>query len=175
MTDINLLPGKEAKKLGKFLTWVLTYGRYIIIGTEIIVLLAFLSRFKLDRDLTDLHEGIAQKQTVILPAQDLEQQVRSLQNRLLIIKKISNQREFPPKLLSTFEGLTPVDVTLTGFSLESSKLFLTAVAFSNEGFSVFLNNLSASDYFTDISLDDVNKAKGGIGIEFKISTSLKNL
>lgn len=175
MFNINLLPGEEGKKLGKFLTWVLTYGRYIIIGTEIIVLLAFLSRFKLDRDLTDLHSSIAQKQAVILAAQDLERQVRELQNRLLIIKKLEQQRDFPPKLLVAFESLTPVDVTLTEFSLEPSKLTLTAVAFSNEGFSTFLNNLSASAYFADISLDQVGKPRSGKGVEFKISTSLKNL
>lgn len=175
MTDINLLPGEEAKKLGKFLTWVLTYGRYIVIGTEIIVLLAFLSRFKLDRDLTDLHSSIAQKQAVILAAQDLEHQVRSLQNRLAIIKKLNTQRDFPPKLLLAFENLTPEDVILTEFSLEPSKLTLTAVALSNEGFRTFLNNLSASAYFADISLDSVNKARSGIGVEFKISTTLKNL
>lgn len=177
MFNINLLPGEEfgKKPLGKFLTWVLTYGRYIIIGTEIIVLLAFLSRFKFDRDLTDLHQSIAQKQAVILAASDLEQQVRALQNRLLIAKKLEQQRDFPPRLLSTFEGLTPQDVTLTEFSLDTSKLTLTAVALSNNSFTTFLNNLSSSSYFGDISLDNVGKAKEGGGIEFKISTALKNL
>ncbi|TSC53380.1 MAG: Uncharacterized protein LiPW16_402 [Microgenomates group bacterium LiPW_16] len=175
MTDINLLPGEGAKKLGKFLTWVLTYGRYIIIGTEIIVLLAFLSRFKFDRDVTDLHQSIAQKQAVILAAQDLERQVRNLQDHLAIIKKLEQQRSFPKKILTTFEQLTPQDVTLTEFSLEPSKLTLTAVALSNEGFTTFLNNLSTSLYFGDISLDDVGKAQDQAGIEFKISTTLKNL
>lgn len=177
MTDINLLPGEEPgkKSLGKFLSWVLTYGRYIIIGTEIIVLLAFLSRFKLDRDLTDLHQSISQKQAVILATSDLERQTRDLQDRLLIIKKLERERGFSPKLLSTFEELTPVDVILTEFSMEASKLTLKADALSNKGFNAFLNNLSASPHFGDVSLDDVRKAKGGVGIEFKISTSLKDL
>lgn len=174
MINVNLLPGEETKKTGKFFTWVLTYGRYIIIGTEIIVLLAFLSRFKLDRDLTDLHQSIAQKQEVVLAAQDLEKEVRSLQNRLAIIKKLEKQRDFPPELLTAFEGLTPADVTLTEFSLDTSKITLTATALSNAGFTTFLNNLSASSYFGDISLDNVGKPKDGAGIEFKISASLKN-
>lgn len=174
MTDINLLPGEETKKIGKFLSWVLTYGRYIIIGTEIIVLLAFFSRFKLDRDLTDLHQAIAQKQAVILAAYDLEQQVRSLQNRLLIIKKLEKQRGFSQKILDTFEGLIPVDVNLTEISLDTNKIAFSAVAHSNDGFTTFLNNLSASPYFGDISLDDVSKAEEG-GIKFRVSASLKNI
>lgn len=175
MPNINLLPGEKEKKSGKFLTWVLTYGRYIIIGTEIVVLLAFLSRFKFDRDLTDLHSSISQKQAVILAAQDLEREVRGLQDRLSIIKKLNRERDFPPKLLAAFESLTPADVILREFSLDGTKLSLTAIALSNESFSTFLNNLSASAYFADISLDSVGKAKSGAGVEFKISTSLKNL
>ena len=60
---INLLSKKdlEEKALGRFLKWSLSFGRYIIVGTEIIVLIAFFSRFKLDRQLTDLHEAINQK------------------------------------------------------------------------------------------------------------------
>lgn len=174
MVNINLLPGENKQSPGKFLTWVLTYGRYIIIGTEIIVLLAFLSRFKFDRDLTDLHQSIAQKQAVVLAAYDLEQQVRALQNHLLIVKKLAKQRDFSPKLLASFEQLTPLEVTLTEISAEPTKLVITAVASSNQGFTTFLNNLSASPFFGDIGLDKVSKAENG-GIEFKVSAVLKNI
>lgn len=173
MVDINLLPG-EKQELGKFLTWILTYGRYIIIGTEIVVLLAFLSRFKFDRDLTDLHQSIAQKQAVVLAAYDLEQQARTLQNQLSIIKKLEKQRGLSQKILSVFEKLIPGDVVLSDFFLDTTKINLTAVARSNDGFTTFLNNLSASPYFGDISLDDVGKAVEG-GIEFRISANLKDI
>lgn len=173
MLNINLLPG-EKQSLGKFLTWVLTYGRYIIIGTEIVVLLAFLSRFKFDRDLTDLHQSISQKQAVVLAAQDLEREVRALQNHLLIIKKLETERDSFPKLLAAFEQLIPQDVSLTEFSVDNKKLSLTAVALSNDGFKTFLNNLSSSPYFGDISLNNVTKAPEG-GVEFRITAVLKNI
>ena len=173
MTDINLLASEE-KKVGKFLTWVLSYGRYIIIGTEIIVLLAFLSRFKLDRELTDLHQSIADKQAIILAASDLENQVRNLQNHLIIIKKLDQQRGYPPKLLTSFETMIPTDVTLTEITINDKNIKLTAVALSNEGFRTFLNNLAASEYFSDISLDDVTKNTEGTGVNFSVSATLKN-
>ncbi len=173
MTDINLLPG-EKQPLGKFLTWVLTYGRYIIIGTEIIVLLAFLSRFKFDRELTDLHQSIAQKQAVILAANDLEKKVRNLQNHLLIIKRLEKQRDTSPELLSAFEQLTPSEVTLTEISLNSNRLTISAVAVTNQSFTTFIKNLSSSSFFGDISLDNVRKADSG-GIKFTVTASLKNL
>jgi len=172
MADINLLP-EDKQPLGSFLSWVLTSGRYIVIGTEIIVLIAFLSRFKLDRDLTDLHQSIAQKQAIVLAAQDLEKQVRILQNHLLIIKKFENQRDFPPKLLATFEQLIPIDVSLTELSSQEAELTLKATAGSNQGFSAFINNLSSSPSFKDISLDNVGKNETG-AIEFQITTTLVN-
>lgn len=172
MLNINLL-SDEKQQLGKFLTWVLTYGRYIIIGTEIIVLLAFLSRFKFDRDLTDLHQSIAQKQAVVLAAYDLEQQVRTIQNHLVIIRKLEKQRDFSPTVLATFERLIPFDVVLTEVFLDTQKISLTAIAHSNDGFTSFLNNLSTSPSFGDISLDDVSRAKEG-GVEFKLSALVKN-
>ena len=60
--SINLMPGRETSFGEKFLNWSLTFGRYIIIGTEIIVLVAFFSRFKLDRDFIDLHDQVKEKQ-----------------------------------------------------------------------------------------------------------------
>lgn len=178
MININLLPGEELTKMGapgKFLAWVLTYGRYIIIGTEIIVLLVFLSRFKLDQELTDLHQSIKQKQAIVLGASNLEQQIRDLQTRLLFIKKLEQQRDTAPKLLSILENLTPPEVTLTDFYFNSTKFTLTATTLSNNSFTIFLNNLAASNSFTDISVDDVGKDPSSSQFKFQISAALKNL
>src|SRR3989344_3425468 len=65
--DINLIGEGDFSRtpIGRIVTWATTYGRYIMILTEIIVLLAFISRFSLDRKLTDLKEEITQKQAII--------------------------------------------------------------------------------------------------------------
>ena len=79
-SEIELLPqeGWEKGTLGKLLKWALTAGRYIVIVTELAVIMAFLSRFKFDRELTDLHEEIKQKQAVIQSAQSFETEFRFL-------------------------------------------------------------------------------------------------
>ena len=57
---VNLLPPSEFEQSfwGRFLKWAVTTGRHIIIITELVVILAFLSRFKLDEDLRNLNEQI---------------------------------------------------------------------------------------------------------------------
>jgi len=53
---INLLPPSEFEQSfwGKFLKWAVTAGRYVTILTELVVILAFLFRFKLDTEVADL-------------------------------------------------------------------------------------------------------------------------
>ena len=66
-TTIEFIPQEDWEKtsFGKFLKWLLNVGRWIVIVTELIVIIAFVSRFKLDRDLTNLNEKVKQKQAII--------------------------------------------------------------------------------------------------------------
>jgi hypothetical protein len=54
--NVNLLPQDPFFEtvFGRFLKWALSIGRYIVIFTELIVILSFASRFTLDRMVTDL-------------------------------------------------------------------------------------------------------------------------
>lgn len=176
MLNINLLPGEDLVKngpWGKFLSWVLTYGRYIVVTTEIIVLLAFFSRFKLDRDLTDLHRAQTQKEAIILSNRDFENEVRSLQNRLKTIAGLLKQRQAPKDLLTALSSLTPQDVVLSELAFDQKKLALTAIAATNDGFNIFLNNLSASPLIANVNLNAIDKNQKGPGIEFHLSAGLK--
>src|SRR5437764_715683 len=85
--SVNLMQKKEFSFSDKFIQWILTYGRYIIIGTEIVVLLAFLSRFKLDREYIDLHDQIKEKQNVLTTLKPIESNVNQLQARLAAMQK----------------------------------------------------------------------------------------
>ncbi|MBI1869435.1 hypothetical protein HYS11_00505, partial [Candidatus Gottesmanbacteria bacterium] len=116
--SINLLPGgKDGKRYGgKFLQWALTYGRYIIIFTELIVLIAFFSRFKFDQELSDLHEIIQQKQAVISSVAEFETEVHLLQARIAQIKTIDRNHELYPKTLHLLDDLLPDDVVLKRLS-----------------------------------------------------------
>lgn len=168
--DINLL-GKDAwakTPFGKFLKWILTYGRYIIIGTEILVLLAFLSRFKLDRDLTDLADSIATKQAVILASSDLENDVRALQRRLAKIKDLEKQALLPSPLLASFDQIVPPDVVLTDFNLSGPKLSLSGTTFSLNSFSSFLVSLTNSGRFKEVALEKLSEEEMG-GLKFTLS------
>lgn len=174
---INLLPQDsfEGKPLGKFLRWALTYGRYIVVFTELFVILAFLSRFKLDRDLTDLHEEIAQKQAIIEATYDLEDGFRNLQNRLVKIQSFENTSISPVSMLNTLSQYIPTEIYLIDLSTTSDKINLTAIAPTEVSFGVFVNNLTNSKQFSNINLGVVTKGNNKEpGLKFNLSAKYSN-
>lgn len=171
---VNLLSVEELeeKALGKLLKWSLTFGRYIIVGTEIIVLTAFFSRFKLDRQLTDLHEQISQKEAIVKFNLEFEKEVREIQKQLSEIKNIEQNHDLSLKLLSFLGGNTPKEVVLKSLSLSSQeKITLSGVSPSTSSFVDFLARIRTSDKFSQVVLQDLSEQEGK-GLEFKLTANV---
>ena len=158
-STINLLdqPEFESSSLGKLLTWAITYGRYIMIGTEIIVLLAFISRFSLDRRLTDLREEIAQKQTILVANQQFEQDFNSLQQSLKKISLLITDQNKPVNTFYQVSGLLPSDVKVTEFGLSDKNIEIVVNAGTTQGLSTFLSRLQHQKGISNIEVTDVEK------------------
>lgn len=157
--EINLLPREEFEKkpLGRFLTWALSVGRYIVIFTELIVILAFLSRFKLDRDLTDLNQSIREKTAIIESSAEFEKDFLSLQKRLAIIKKVNADQTSNTQLIVALAALTPIDVAINNLSFSEESVQIRGIALSEKGLGNFIANLINSPNFKNISLGRVSK------------------
>lgn len=142
----------EKSLLGKTFSWAFTAGRYIVITTELIVIIAFFSRFKLDRDLADLHQSIEEKQTIIESFAKLEKQVRFLQERTKIIQALESDQMQAAKILEDLAQITPSDIYLNELSLTKEALSAGAVALSDASLANFLSNLQKSGKFEEINL-----------------------
>ena len=174
-STIELLPQEDWEKgsLGKVLKWALTVGRYIVIVTELIVILAFLSRFKFDRDLTDLNEEIKQKQAVVQSSAQFEEKFRFLQKQLLTIETLEKKRLQTNKVSTELASLTPIDVYLSDLNIAEKEVSLTATALSEGGLATFLNSLKKSTFFEKITLAQVSSgSQETIGINFQLKSEL---
>src|SRR3989304_5055627 len=89
--QINLLPEKgfEQTTTGRILTWILSSFRIIVIVTEIIVMIAFLSRFWLDAQNTDLTEELQQKQAVLSASKAFDAEFKDTQKRLKVFTDLT--------------------------------------------------------------------------------------
>jgi len=170
-TAIEFLPQEdwEKKTWGKILKWTLTVGRYIVIFTELVVILAFLSRFKLDRDLTDLGEKIKQQQAIIVSWSNFEKEFRFLNKRLQTIEGFRKNQVEAGGVLEEIADLLPFDVVISEFIVSDKKLDLSAVALSEGGLSTFLRNLKNSEKFKNIALTQLSfNAEKEMGIKFQV-------
>ena len=154
--DINLAPKDPffETALGKLLKWALSVGRYIVIFTEIIVIISFVSRFTLDRQITDLNNAITQKQNVIGSFGDLENNIRTTQKVIEDYKQIEQSTE----ILNTFPALaevTPPGVTLRQLNIRPTQVAISGTTFSQENLNTLINNLTLSQYFSEVEVNRI--------------------
>lgn len=170
---INLIPHKKISFTEKFLYWLLAVGRYIIIGTELLVFILFLSRFQMDSTLSDLNDKIKQEEVIIKSLENVDKDARSLQIRLSEIKRLAtDQKDSPVNLLSYITSLTPDTILINSLSFQDGKILITALGSSSKSFSVFVQNMRSSTRFRDISIGSLDKDELTGGIKFSIDATL---
>jgi Tfp pilus assembly protein PilN len=174
---INLLEHKklDSTPLGSILMWALTYGRYIIVCTEIIVLLAFIWRFSLDRKITDLSEEINQKVAIIEANLPFENQFRNLQKRIDQIGVLTENQNLSITILKHLEKITPAGIQYRSYNFENQKISISALASTTISLNVFLKNLKTSTYLTNINVVSLSKNNTGKGeTTFEIEAQIKD-
>lgn len=155
---INLLPQEEFEgtTFGRVLTWALSSFRIIVIVTEMIVMLAFLSRFWLDARLSDLNDSIKQKQSIISAQAGFEKDFRDLQKRLNIFTSITS---LEPKATTVFDSIStyiPQGVILSSVSKTQNTVLIRGTADSERSIAQFIANLEAAGVFKNVELTSVD-------------------
>ncbi len=172
---INLLPKDPflSTPLGKLLRWATTAGRYLVIFTELIVVLCFASRFTLDRQITDLNTSILQKRVIIESYGDLEKNVRSVQQKIEQYSQIEPQTNLAdtfPKLISVI----PPEVRLERLTILPNSISFSGKATSQDILNGFIRNLQGSTQLTNVEMSaiDIGTLQQVTGLPFKVQADL---
>lgn len=176
VSQINLLPQKEfaSTTFGRILNWVLSTFRIIVIVTEIIVMLAFLSRFWLDAKNTDLNEEIKQKQAVIASSLSFEKDFKDIQERLKIFSDISTSEGIISGAFKEISSRMPDDVILTSITFDKDGLEISGKSPSEVGVQQFISNLSQSKSLEKVALSNVkSEEEGSQVLSFSIKAEIK--
>ncbi len=171
---INLLPKTEfeASFWGKFLKWSLTAGRYIIILTEMVVILAFLSRFKLDKDFQDLNDSISGKKNILEATYQIELDFRGVQNRLAEVKKLLALTPSATALLDALSTEVPAGIAFQSvtMTLTDRSVAIEASADSEQAFGQYVNSLTNHKIWTESSIGNIAAdAQNGVKFSMKLS------
>lgn len=171
---INLFPKDPFFKtvFGKGMQWALSVGRYIVIFTELLVILSFVARFTLDRQITDLNKSVEQKKNLILSYGNLETNFRNLQLQIADYQQLATQdniAEVFPKLTK----ITPHNVFLEEMQIRQGSIRLKGMVFSQSILNTLVNNITLSPDFSNVVIDKIESLdKNRQGFAFSLKASI---
>lgn len=171
--NINLLKDQEPTFWEKFLGWSLTAGRFIIITTEAIALAAFLYRFTIDWQLSDLHTKIKQQQKIVTYLKKNEDTYRDLQNRLAETQKLSVNNTQKESLVKRIVTLAQNRLVFKTLSVSNSTVSMEARVRSVTSLNQFLQAMRDSQAVDSISLDSLANQTTSSQLIAKITVNLK--
>jgi len=171
---VNLIPQDPffETALGRFLKWALSAGRYIVIFTELIVILSFASRFTLDRIVTDLNSALNQKEKVIASYGNLEQKFRFVQ------RQIEDYQQFKQEanLIDIFPILNeniPNNVVFETLMIRPESINFTGSALSQDSLNVLVNNLQLNPHFAEVSVNKIeSRGEKTAGFNFDMKAKI---
>jgi Tfp pilus assembly protein PilN len=167
-TRINLLfrEGFEHTPSGQILTWAISAGRAIVILTEVVVIVAFLSRFWLDRTLTNLNEGNDKKMAQVELSKSFENDFRDAQTRLASYKAISSNNFKVSNVVEEVGQYLPEDVVLTSIGVNADNVELKGRAFTDGGLARLLKSVIDSKKYENVGLIDITVTSGEASFGF---------
>jgi Tfp pilus assembly protein PilN len=158
--SINLLPQEEfdVSIVGRTLKWAMGAFRIIVIVTEMIVMAAFLSRFWLDSQNSDLSDAIKVKSAQISDMAGTESTFRDVQNKLVIVKQIDAASP-NSKIIDTITSEVPPEITLSSISISPGSVLIKGISTSEIGIAQFIANLKSNSSFTSVNLGQMNSSE----------------
>lgn len=155
---INLLvkEGFEHTALGRGLNWVLSAGRIIVILTELVVIIAFLSRFWLDTTRNDLKNQNSALKFQVEENAPFETEFRKTQKRLDLYQRITGQQAGAATIVQDISSQLPTDVSLESISFTEGELTIRGLALSESGLAGFIKALNESQSVEEARLSDVS-------------------
>ncbi|KKS33238.1 MAG: hypothetical protein UU93_C0001G0069 [Candidatus Amesbacteria bacterium GW2011_GWA2_42_12] len=171
--SINLLPQSEFETSfwGKLLTWALSTGRYVIILTELVVIIAFISRFKLDQDLQVLSEKISGQKNVLRASSSYETRFRQVQTKITTAKKKLDTQHQVTQALDLVTSRVITGVKLENINVDLNGVSVTGTALDSQIFGNFVTRFSISPQWKSIDLSNISQTDT-LGVKFTISAKI---
>jgi len=175
--EISLLPKEKEGLPGtveKAAKWLVNVGRWIIVFTELIVILSFLSRFWLDQRIADLYDQTVQKTAIIEAAANFEKEFRSFNQRLSQIETLQSQNQNQSETLENIIAILPQGISLKSIKVNNNRkeIEFTVVSPKESTFITLFQNLILTPLFSTVEIANVSTQALGLETELSIKAKL---
>lgn len=175
--DLDLLkPQSNPEKIPlKLIRWLLSFGRYIFVFVEALVLIAFIARFKLDADINAKREAIDEQIPYIESLKSYEVLIKNTQLKLTAIGNIKRGSLDWPLVFQKIADKTPITTKISTLSIaknvDNTTIRIAAQTQINNDIGNFVAGLKEDNAFSNISITNVGMELGII--KFNIDASVR--
>lgn len=151
----NLIRAKsfeEESASRKLLLFFKTWGRFIILTSQLLVILSFFWRFILDEELAALNRQLLRQVEIVKSYAATEKTITTAGARLAILKQVNDTSFDPAKILNNLSLNLPQSVSLTQVTISRQSVQMEARTKSIGDFAKLLNNLKESPMYKEIIL-----------------------
>lgn len=175
VSSINLLPkgSFEFSTAGKVLKWITTVGRVLVVLTEFVVLLAFISRFYFDRKLADLGDVLVQKEAQIAAYDEVETEMRKVLTKQGAVETFEGGGIGFSGVIESLSAVLPEGTVLDSVSLKDDDLTVSGKSPSEYGYAQFVNGLKKMPAVNKVTLKDTSFDQVSGGVKFSIQVNMK--
>ncbi|MCL4366035.1 PilN domain-containing protein [Patescibacteria group bacterium] len=176
--NLNLLkPQSNPEKITvKLFSWLLSGGRYIFVVVEALVLIAFVTRFKLDADLATKKEAIEEQIPYIQSLKPYETVIRETQLKLSTISNIRKSSLDWSEVLKKIANQTPTNVQIISINIRkdagNAVIHIIGQASTGSDLSSFIAGLKEESTFSNVNLASVGLEQGVIRFTLDALTRL---
>lgn len=165
---IDLKEKKEQTLTEKIVYFALHYLRYIIVLTQLVVILVFFYRFKVDQTIIDTKEAVDQKKEIIQVAYPLIEKAEAIDKKTKEIKVLlSSQREMDTMFQYIF-SVFPESLILKEVAYEKQKIKLKGIAIDPKQLQNFYNILKKENKFDIVDLANIEKHDEGFSFVLEL-------
>ncbi|OGK17976.1 hypothetical protein A3G67_04665 [Candidatus Roizmanbacteria bacterium RIFCSPLOWO2_12_FULL_40_12] len=171
--NINLAGKKQPNIVDKIVYFFLHYLRYILVFTQLIVLVVFFFRFSVDETIIDLRDSIGQKRAIIEVVQPILAEAKKINDQAAESKQILKDQD---NLLSSVRyilSIFPEALVLDHMVFDEGKLTLTGVALNPQHLQLFYNRLKKENKFPSVALVNVKRGESGYSFTIELDTGIK--
>lgn len=166
---LNLLypQGLNPKLPAKILKWLFSYGQFLLIAVEFLVVGVIIMRATLDEQLADLKDEIEGQVAIVESLKPDEILIKQTQFKLDLVKKTLDNSAQWSAVLTNLSSKTPIGVRFTTLNVDSPQpsnisFRLIGKASNNNDLAIFINSLKKTKEFKNIALINITLEEGVI-------------
>jgi len=166
---INLITKKKDRLANQILYFISSYLRYILVITQIVVIIVFFYKLKIDQEIIELEEAITQKQEIFKVAQPLIDNYLLYNYKVKTIESLLTKQNQLQSQLDYFVTHFPKDIFLTKMNYSNEELTITGVSLDPALIRSFYYQLQQDKRFNKLILESIQKTETGFIFTMKLA------